>query len=352
MILGLLLSPGDSLTKQCQSGQLERLTEYYLKPYSRHFKKVFIFSYGDHGGRFDLPKNIVLIPKPAIIPNWLYQLALPLIRFNFVKAVDVFRVFQTAGGVPAVISKLILKKPYLVTYGYDYAEFARIEGQPVLAFLLKIIIPLVLGSAERVIVTDPDNLKISRSILIPNGVDPEKFKPGGKEDPNLVLSVGRLERQKNYKLLIKAIGQSQNISKIKLVIIGQGSLKPKLLKSAKKFKVDLKIIDHLPHSSLVGWYQRAAVFVLTSRIEGNPKALLEAMSCGCACLTTLFSGNLIRDRQTGLIGNSINHLGQQLDRLLTQSKFRRRLGEQARQAVNKNYNISSLVAKEIGLLKP
>lgn len=351
MILGLLLSPGDSLTKQSQSGQLERLRQYYLKPYSRQFKKVFIFSYGDSGRRFALPKNTFLISKPTIVPNSLYQLILPFICLKFIKAIDVFRVFQAAGGTPALISKFVFNKPYVVTYGYDYSAFARIEGRPKLAYLLKPIIFLVLKYARKVIVTDQRNLSINRSVLIPNGVDPSRFKPQNKKAQNLVLSVGRLERQKNYELLIKCISRSKFASKIKLVIIGQGSMKSELLGLAKEVNIDFEIIDQLPHSYLIDWYQRATVFALTSRIEGSPKVLLEAMSCGCPCLTTSFSGNVVKDGITGLLGSGAGQLAKQLDKLMSQPKLRQRLGNNARREIVGRYNINLLVAKEIRLLK-
>ena len=74
MNLGLILSPGDSLTKQKQSGQFDRLLNYYLAPYSSNFKKIYLFSYGDINFKTSLPNNIKVIPKPFFIPYQLYQL--------------------------------------------------------------------------------------------------------------------------------------------------------------------------------------------------------------------------------------------------------------------------------------
>ena len=57
MILGIFLSPGDSLTKQKQSGQLDRLVKYYLSIYSKHFKRIYLFSYGDSDKTLNLPNG-------------------------------------------------------------------------------------------------------------------------------------------------------------------------------------------------------------------------------------------------------------------------------------------------------
>ena len=330
MKLGLILSPGDSLERQRRTGQLDRLVKYYLLPFSRHFEQVLIFSYGDKYFRPDLPENVSVVP---------------ITRLKFLKQVDVIRVFQASGGLPGILAKLIFGKPLVVTYGYDYVRFAQIEDRPVLALLLKLVVRLVLAAADRVIVTDPKNLYLKRSVYLPNGVDPDKFKPGSKRRQNLVLSVGRLALQKNYLSLIRAVSRSALTRKIRLMIIGEGSQRQKLLNWAGKLRVNLSIIKPLPHQELVSWYQKSAVFALPSKIEGNPKALLEAMSCGCACLTADFPGNVIDDQKTGLVGL------EKLDQLLLNPKLSQNLGRQARQAVINRYNIKSLIKQEIELLK-
>ena len=102
MKLGIFLSPGDSLAQQKQTGQLERLIDYYLKPYTRQFERVLIFSYGDKGFKTNLPNRVKLIPKPKFIHNYLYQLIMPLIQaknLNFKVAIryESNRTYETYG---------------------------------------------------------------------------------------------------------------------------------------------------------------------------------------------------------------------------------------------------------------
>lgn len=347
MNLGLFLSPGDSLAKQQKTGQLDRLVKYYLQFYSKSFKQIYLFSYGDRCQDYSLPSNIILVPKPRLVPNYFYQLILVFIHRRLIKTIDIFRVFQTPGGLPTLLIQLFFHKPYIVTYGYDYVFFAQQSNQPIIAFLLKLITPLVLSFAKKVIVTTPANLRISRSTLIPNGVDPDQFIPLGKRQ-KLILSVGRLEPQKNYSLLIKAISHCQ--SKLKLVIIGQGSLKNTLLNQAEKLGVNLVILDNLAHSRLIDWYQRCAVYVLTSNYEGHPKTLLEAMSCACPIITTQFFGNPITHLVNGLVCGSRQALTVSIKKLLQDNILAQRLGFQARQTVLSQYNIIKLVSQEVKLL--
>jgi len=209
----------------------------------------------------------------------------------------------------------------------------------------------VLRLADKIIVTNPKNLKLNRTVLIPNGVDPLQFRPGKARQPGLVLSVGRLVKQKNYSGLIEAVGLSRLRRRIKLVLIGRGPEYNRLIKLAKRKKVSLKIVPSVAHRQLINWYQRAEIFALTSKIEGQPKVLLEAMSCACACLTTPFSGNLIKDGVSGLVETGEGRLTRQLDRLLTRPGLNRKLGQSARQVIIKGYNIRPLVEEEIKLLK-
>jgi len=358
MNLGLFLTPGDSLLKQKQSGQLDRFINYYLKPYSKNFSDIYLFSYGDNNQQFNLPSNIILIPKSPLIPYQFYQFFLPFIHKKTIKTINVFRVFQAIGGLPALITKWIYKKPYIATYGYHYHEFAQIEKQPLKAKLMFFLVKPILYFANKIIVTSNENKEYLKKldykekiILIPNGVDPQIFKPDqSKQLLYLILTIGRLVHQKNHQLLLKVISFSKLKNKIKLIIIGQGKLQQSLQSQAEKLNINLKIIPSLPHNQLIKWYQKASIFTLTSRIEGQSKALLEAMSSGCVCLTTPFAGNLIKDNQTGIIGKNAQVLAEKLDDLFVNSHLRQKLSISARKQIIKNFDIKKLILKEIKLL--
>lgn len=352
MKLGLFLSPGDCLLKQLKTGQLERFVKYYLEPYSKKFDCIYLFTYNDFDQKFTLPDKVILIPKPNLIPNYLYQILLPFIHFKIIKNIDINRVFQSTGGLPALIGKIFFHKPYVVTYGYDYVRFAQIEQQQILAKIFSLIIPLILRHADKIIITFKNSLSYYKTVTIHNGVDPSVFKPGKKSrEKYLVLSVGRLVNQKNFEWLINTISLSQFKSKIKLVIIGLGPLQHQLISLGKKLQVNLTITPNVNHTQLVNWYQKASVFALTSRIEGQVKVLLEALSSGVACLTTPFIGNMIENKVTGLIGVNSRQFATLLDQLLSNQVLSRTLGRQARSIIIKHFDLKKLVQKEIKLLK-
>ena len=98
------------------------------------------------------------------------------------------------------------------------------------------------------------------------------------------ISVGRLEKQKGFENFIISIKNSN----INYDIYGECSLKTKLLETAKKNNVNLKIFDRVPNKRLLEIYKQYRFFINPSSFEGNPKALLEAMSRGCV----VFASNI------------------------------------------------------------
>ncbi len=124
--------------------------------------------------------------------------------------------------------------------------------------------------------------------VIPNGFDTSKFKP--QEKKKYIFSSGRLLVNKGFQYLITAV--SDKDIGYEVHIAGDGPMMAELKKLAEKSKT--KIIFH-------GWLdnngeeyknllEQAAIYVLASEKENASIALLEAMSAGCAVITTNVSG--------------------------------------------------------------
>src|SRR3990167_7212176 len=224
MNLGLILAIGESFSSLKKQGQDTLVVGQNLKAYSRHFDKVIIFSYAKE--KYHLHKNNELIENKFNLHRYIYAPFLPVINFIKFKECDVLRGLQITGGIPCVLARVFLKKPFVVNYGYDYEQVAKLEGKKILAFFYKIIIFIVVKFADAVIITSPSlRSKIEkyspRKIeLIPNSVDTKLFSPVNKKRKNVqrIMFVGRLEKQKNLFSLAAAVSALEY--KLKLIFIG------------------------------------------------------------------------------------------------------------------------------------
>jgi glycosyltransferase involved in cell wall biosynthesis len=132
----------------------------------------------------------------------------------------------------------------------------------------------------------------SRLVIIPNGVDVDKYSPG--ESPvksqfnakRLFVYLGRIAPEKNVESLLKAWRHCEMGNECQLLIVGDGPLKPSLQMSyGKEYGINWLgfVADEMTRINIL---QAADVFILPSLVEGLSLSLLEAMACGAACLAT------------------------------------------------------------------
>lgn len=104
---------------------------------------------------------------------------------------------------------------------------------------------------------------------------------------NEIVSVGRLTEQKNFRLLIEAFSDiSDEIPDYKLLIYGEGDQREELEKLIKEKNMSNKIILKGVTKNVKEKIYNASLFVLSSRFEGMPNALIEAMSLGLPVVAT------------------------------------------------------------------
>jgi glycosyltransferase involved in cell wall biosynthesis len=176
----------------------------------------------------------------------------------------------------------------------------------------------------------------AQSVLtIHNGVPDKQHAEAERPRPGPVVgAIGRLERQKGFDELIRALAL---IEEVTLVLIGDGSERRSLEELADSVGVADRVV-------WLGWTDDARsylgafdVFAIPSRYEGFPLALLEALLARSAVVATDVGSvaEAVRDGQTGLLVPVDDHrrLADGIRRLLADAELRRRLGEQGRRLV-------------------
>ena len=122
------------------------------------------------------------------------------------------------------------------------------------------------------------------------------------DQPPVLLAVGRLQVQKDYPTLIQAFAQVRLTRPVRLLILGDGKERPMLEALIKELGLEQDV--SLPGFVMnpYAYMARASLFVLSSRWEGLPTVLIEALCCGIPVVSTdCPSGpqEILRDGQYG-----------------------------------------------------
>ena len=128
-----------------------------------------------------------------------------------------------------------------------------------------------------------------KSSIILNPVELNRIPDRKKEDIDYseIVTVARLEPQKNQELLIDAFNLvSKKHQDVVLKIYGEGSLKNKLQNKIDELGLKDKVFLMGAKQDVLEWIKESYCFVLTSDFEGLPNSLIEAMCMGIPCIST------------------------------------------------------------------
>lgn len=201
-----------------------------------------------------------------------------------------------------------------------------------------------------------------RIIYIPNGVDTQQFYPvtwSWPEEPaksaeRLILCVARLEYAKGIDVLLQAWGRMMAMPpawreglRPRLYLAGDGTRRAELEQLAADLGIQESVEFLGTRHDIPRLLQEAWGFVLPSRWEGMPNALLEAMACALPCVATRVSGSedVIEQGINGLLvePEQPEQLAYALRLLIEDTTLTRRLGWQGYQTVLRYYQLSSTV---------
>ena len=128
----------------------------------------------------------------------------------------------------------------------------------------------------------------NKSVIIPNPINEDFIcKPYEGEREKIIVAVGRLEEQKNHKMLIDAFSMlPKELNKYKLIIYGEGSLRNKLEEQINELGLKDRVLLPGQVDNIKDKIYKASLFVLSSNYEGMPNALMEAMALGIPCIST------------------------------------------------------------------
>jgi glycosyltransferase involved in cell wall biosynthesis len=192
--------------------------------------------------------------------------------------------------------------------------------------------------------------------VIVNGVDTARYVPRDRHardaQPNasrfVIGTVGRLEPIKNQALLVDACAElCRRGHDIELAIAGTGSMEPELRALTKRHAIEdrVRFVGHV--EDVPRFLAGLDAFALTSDSEGNPNALLEAMSCALPSVCTAVGGveEVLDTGRAGLLvpAGGLLAVADALERLILSTDLRTALGARARERMSGAYSLERML---------
>ena len=176
-------------------------------------------------------------------------------------------------------------------------------------------------------------------VLLPNPL-PQRSELGvvrAEVSPEGFIAVARLVHQKGLDVLIDALAIAGGVAQgWTLTVVGEGPEREALMAQVTRLQLGdrVRFLGH--RSDVTTLLAQAAVFVLPSRFEGMPNALLEAMAQGLAVVVTDASPGPLEEIDHGRNGwvvpsEDVGALAQGLEQLAADPSHRQRLGAAARE---------------------
>jgi len=147
-----------------------------------------------------------------------------------------------------------------------------------------------------------------------------------KDKDKLIIAVGDLIDQKGFDMLIESLS-TIDLKEWKVMIVGEGKDREMLNSLIKEHHLEDKISLIGRKSNIFDYYKKASIFVLSSRYEGFPNVLAEAMSHGCACVAfdcKTGPSDMIENHKNGLLveANNSFELGKKINFIMRDKELR------------------------------
>ncbi|HET6435314.1 MAG TPA: glycosyltransferase [Xanthomonadaceae bacterium] len=192
-------------------------------------------------------------------------------------------------------------------------EDARSTTRPG-AFANRLALRVLYRRADAIVALTPGlAAHIARAARVPRDnvtVIPNPYLPSPEagaavaREADLVLACGRLEPQKDFDTLLRAFALVRREREARLVILGEGSAREALERHAQALGLEGTVTFAGYAADVHRWMRRATVLASTSRTEGFPNVLVEALGNGCRVVSTLASdavAELLADGARGSI---------------------------------------------------
>ncbi|HXZ04531.1 MAG TPA: glycosyltransferase, partial [Ktedonobacteraceae bacterium] len=248
----------------------------------------------------------------------------------------------------------------IVVGDIGYLSRSALGGNLILNYLRKSDVYYHILSSRSYSYLTSHGFNADHIVHIPNGVDIEQFRPDPERRPDPdqpernILCVARLMYPKGIDVLLHAWGRMMHAPagwrshlKPRLLLAGEGTLQSQLERIARELDISDSVEFLGLRRDVIDLLQQAWGFVMPSRWEGMPNALLEAMACGLPCVATKVSGSedIINDGVNGLLIEPEQPvaLARALQRIIENTDLALQLSLEARATVLNHYQLFTII---------
>ena len=206
--------------------------------------------------------------------------------------------------------------------------------------------------AERLSSTFPVLLRGKPVHVIPNGIDTEVFTPNAEvRSSKSLLMVGTLSGSKDHATLLRSVAVLAKRCSVELRLAGDGILRAQLEHLAGELGVRKEVIflGNIARADLLRLYREASIFTFSTKGEGSPLALLEAMSCGLPVVASDVPGvrEILSGAECGLLvpPRHPTEMARGIEFIFGDTGRADRMGANARRYVETNHSVKRMVAR-------
>ncbi|HEX7601063.1 MAG TPA: glycosyltransferase [Polyangiaceae bacterium] len=198
-------------------------------------------------------------------------------------------------------------------------------------------------------------LRRERSHVVYKGVELPQLPSSGVRhavDVPLVLSIGVFNEQKDQRTLLDAWASARSSAPdAVLTLVGSGEFEPRLRERVFALGIGDSVRFLAPRPDVASLYAEAELFVLSSRWEGLPYVLLQAMAHNLPVVSTAIDGipELVINEDTGLLvpAHDPGSLAWAMRELLTDPDRRRAMGEAGRIRIERHFTLDEMIESTI-----
>lgn len=258
-------------------------------------KKDFFFKKKNNLKLINLNKNFLFFPSTRLFTSIISIFKLIPILINYNKDDTVILSFQSH--ILAIFFCKIFSKKIIIRNSEDSHEATKYADNKFYAYIT-LFFKYIFYRFSDGIITNSNKSKLSLKRIVKNEIkliyNPylKKIYPNQfNKRKNLILSVGRLCKQKNQIIILKAFNIFlKTFPKYKLILIGHGNYLNRLKNLTKNLKLENKVI-------FLGWIKNAKKYYLSSKIfvfpslyEGLPNALIDSVNYNLPPISSKCSG--------------------------------------------------------------